>query len=233
MCRRGRRVPWGHARPSAIKVAKPFAEGRYDPKLGQRGSKGLEEAMMRRAFLFGLALLAVALAASAPSGASRRHAAVVSPNPANFTPNVEDDGVVANSAVYAFAKRRSTVYAGGLFRTVTNAARTETHIRHNLVAFSATSGAIRPIAPQFNGPVWALRATRSSLYVGGAFTTVNGVARRALVKLDRRTGEVMTRFNAAIPSGRVTEIRLVDGRPIVGGGFGKKRAAVHPTTGAD
>jgi hypothetical protein len=188
---------------------------------------------MQRAFLFGFAVLAVALAASAPSGASRRHDAVVSPNPANFTPNVEDDAAVANAVVYAFTKKRNTVYAGGLFRTVTNAARTETYTRFNLVAFSATSGAIRPIAPEFNGPVWALRATRSSLYVGGAFTTVNGVSRRAVVKLDRRTGEVDTTFNAAIPSGRVTEVRLVDGRLLIGGQFGKKLAALNPRTGAD
>jgi hypothetical protein len=189
--------------------------------------------MMRSLPVLTLALLAIAFAAASPSGASRRHATLVSPNPANFTPNVEDDGAVANAAVFAFTKQRDTVYAGGAFRTVTNAARTETYTRFNLVAFSATSGAIRPIAPQFDGPVWALRATRSSLFVGGAFTTVNGVSQRALVKLDRRTGEVDPTFTPAISSGRVTEVRLVDGRLIIGGTFPKRLAALDPTTGAD
>jgi hypothetical protein len=193
----------------------------------------MSRATTRRLFGFTLALLAVALAAGSPSPASTRHDTVVSPNPANFTPNVEDDAVVANAVVLALGKRRDTIYAGGNFRTVKNAARTETYIRHNLVAFSATTGAIRPLAPEFNGPVWALRASRSSLYVGGAFTTVNGISRRALVKLDRRTGEVDSTFNPAITSGRVTELRLTRGRLIVEGSFPGKLRALNPRTGGN
>jgi hypothetical protein len=189
--------------------------------------------MTRRASMFALAMLSVALIAASSLGASIRHATVVSTNPANYTPNVEDDAVIANAAVYAFAKRRGTIFAGGAFRTVTNAARTETYTRHNFVAFSATSGAIRPLAPEFDGPVWALRATRSSIYVGGAFSTVNGISRRALVKLDRRTGEVDRTFKPPITSGNVTEIRLSGGRLIVGGTLPKKLRALNPRTGAD
>jgi Domain of unknown function (DUF5122) beta-propeller len=188
--------------------------------------------MTRRLSVLALALLALALTAASPSGASPRHDSVVSANPANFTPNVEDGDGVANAAVYALAKKRNTMYAGGNFRKITNAARTETHTRFNFVAFSATSGSIRKIAPNFNGPVWALRATGSSLYVGGSFTTVNGIARRALVKLDRRTGEVDRSFQPTITSGRVTEIRLVDGRLLIGGTFPKKLTALNPKTGA-
>jgi Domain of unknown function (DUF5122) beta-propeller len=196
-------------------------------------SKGVGMSGATTRLVFTLALLAVALAAGSPSPASTRHDTVVSPNPANFSPNIEDDAVVANAVVLALGKRRGTIYAGGNFRTVKNAARTETHIRHNLVAFSARTGAIRPLAPEFNGPVWALRATRSSLYVGGAFTTVNGISRRALVKLDRRTGEVDSTFNPAITSGRVTEVRLVERRLIVGGTFPKRLMALNRRTGAN
>jgi hypothetical protein len=190
-------------------------------------------AMTRRLSVWALGLFAVALTGASPSGGSIRHAAVVSPNPVNFTPNVEDDAVVANAAVLAFGKVRDTMFAGGAFRKVTNAARTQTYTRFNFVAFSATSGRIRPIAPEFNGPVWAVRATRSWLYVGGAFTTVNGVPRRALVKLDPATGEVDPTFKPDITSGRVTEIRRVDRRLIIGGSFPKKLLALNPTTGAD
>jgi Domain of unknown function (DUF5122) beta-propeller len=189
--------------------------------------------MTRRLSGFTLALLAVALAAGSPSGASVRHDTVVSPNPANFTPNVEDDANVENAVVLGLAKRGGAIYAGGVFRKITNAARTETHTRHNFVAFSAKSGAIRSIAPQFNGPVWALRATRRSIYVGGAFTTVNGVSRRALAKLDRRTGALDPTFNPVITSGRVTEVRLVERRLIVGGSFPKRLMALNRRTGAD
>jgi hypothetical protein len=189
--------------------------------------------MTRRLCVFALALLAAALAAASPSRASVSQATVVSENPANFTPNVVDDQVVGNAAVYAFAKKRGAMYAGGKFRTVTNAAQTETYTRSNFVAFSAASGAILPVAPRFDAPVWALRATRRWLFVGGAFTTVNGVSRRALVKLDRRTGEIDPTFRPDIPSGSVTALRLGDERLIIGGTFPKKLAALNPKTGAD
>jgi hypothetical protein len=189
--------------------------------------------MTGRHCVFALALLAAALAAVSPSRASISQAAVVSENPANFTPNVVDDQVVGNAAVYAFAKKRGAMYAGGKFRTVQNAARTETYTRSNFVVFSAMSGAVRPLAPRFDAPVWAMRATRRWLFVGGAFTTVNGISRRALVKLDRRTGEIDPTFRPDIPSGSVTALRLGDGRLIIGGTFPKKLVALNPKTGAD
>ena len=190
-------------------------------------------AMMRRLSVFVLALLAVALTGASPSGASISQPSVVSSNPVNFTPNVEDDAVVANAAVHAIAQVGDTIFAGGNFRKVTNPSRTVTYTRFNLLAFSASSGAVHPMAPEFNGTVWALQATGSSVYVGGSFTQVNGVAHRGLVKLDAATGAVDPTFNPNIRSGNITEIRLVGGRLIVGGSFPKKLAALNPTTGAD
>lgn len=190
-------------------------------------------AVTKRLSVFVLALLAVALSASSSSRASIIHAAVVSPNPVNFTPNVEDDAVVANAAVHAIAQVGNTIFAGGAFRKVTNSSRTVTYTRFNLFAFSASSGAVRPMAPEFNGTVWALQASGSSIYVGGAFTQVNGVARRGLVKLDATTGALDPTFSPNIRWGNITEIRLVGGRLLVGGTFPKKLAALDPTTGAD
>jgi Domain of unknown function (DUF5122) beta-propeller len=189
--------------------------------------------MTRRLCVFVLALFMVALTAASPSSASINQPAVVSPNPVNFTPNVEDDAVVANAAVHAIAQVGDTIFAGGAFRKVTNAARTVTYTRFNLVAFSASSGAVHPMAPEFNGTVWALQASGASIYVGGAFTQVNGVAHRALVKLDATTGALDPTFNPNIKWGRITEIRLAGGRLLVGGTFPKKLAALDPTTGAD
>ena len=44
--------------------------------------------------------------------ASEVHSAVVKANPANFTPNVEPDGVVAKPAVHALKQLGGTMYAG-------------------------------------------------------------------------------------------------------------------------
>jgi hypothetical protein len=188
--------------------------------------------MMGRLSVAALVLL-VALSAAPASGASIQHPAVVSANPANFTPNIQDDGTVANAAVHAVAQAGDTMFAGGAFRTVTNSSRTVTYTRFNLVAFSATTGAVDPMVPQFDGTVWALAASGSSIYVGGSFTHVNGVARRGLVKLNAATGAVDPTFNPVVKWGNITEIRLVGGRLIVGGTFQKKLAALDPTTGAD
>jgi Domain of unknown function (DUF5122) beta-propeller len=179
------------------------------------------------------ALLVAALITPSAGSASIGQAAVVSADPVNFTPNIEDDEVVRNAAVYAIAQVGDTMFAGGAFHKVTNSSRTVTHFRSNLLAFSASTGAVAPMAPTFDGTVWALQASGSSIYVGGAFKQVNGVARRGLVKLDASTGAIDPTFKPTIKWGNITEIRLVGGRLLVGGTFPKRLAALDPTTGAD
>ena len=183
-------------------------------------------ALLLIAALVGTAVLSAA-------GASIAHPRIVSANPADFTPNVQDDAVVANAAVYALNQSGSTMYAGGTFRTVRNAARTATYTRYNLMAFDATTGAMRSFAPVLNAPVWGIATSGTAVYVAGEFTTVNGVARRALVKLNGSTGAVDPTFNAAFPSGKADEVRLVGGRLLVSGSFPKRLVALNPATGAD
>ncbi len=164
--------------------------------------------------------------------ASLAQPGVVSADPANYTPNVTDYNV-SKSAVYALAQVGGTLYAGGKFQRVTNAAGTTSYDRSNIMSFSATNGAMTSFAPSVNGNVWAIEASGSSLYIGGEFTSVNGVARRGIVKVDAATGAVDPAFNAVLSSGRVTQIRLVNGRLLVGGTFPKKLLALDPATGAD
>jgi hypothetical protein len=125
------------------------------------------------------------------------------------------------------------MYAGGTFRVVKNAARTATYTRYNIMAFNATNGALTSFAPNLNGPVWSIATTGTSVYAAGEFTTVNGVARRGIVKLNATTGAVDTAFNAALPSGKVTEVKIVGGRVIIGGTFPKHVRAVNAATGAN
>jgi hypothetical protein len=174
------------------------------------------------------------LVAPPPAVASISQPTVVSPDPANFTPNVKDDGV-SHSAVYALAQSGTTMYAGGLFQKVTNAAGTATYTRTNIMSFSASTGAMTKFAPNVNGQVWAIEpsADGSSLYIGGTFTSVKGVERHGIAKIDATTGDVDTAFNAKLASGRVTQIRLVNGRLIIGGTFPKRLAALDPATGGD
>ncbi|MEO8330044.1 MAG: hypothetical protein ABI586_08575 [Candidatus Nanopelagicales bacterium] len=178
-------------------------------------------------------LAGVIIIAPTAAQASLSQPSVVSDNPANVTPNVEDDAAVSNAAVHALGQLGSTMYAGGAFHTVTDAAQTTTYTRSNIMGFDAISGAMTSFSPTFNGTVWAIEPSGSSLFVGGEFTSVNGVARRGLVKVDAATGQIDPTFNPTIKSGNVTEVRLVNGRLIIGGTFPKKLAALDPATGAD
>jgi hypothetical protein len=154
---------------------------------------------------------------------------VVSTNPANFTPNV------ASGAVYKFIQLNGMLYAGGSFSSVSTATGVSpggTFTRHNLVAFNPTTGVITAFSPDIDGAVWALATDGTSLYVGGTFSSINGVARRGLAKLDPVTGAVDTAFNARLTNA-VKDATMVNGRLIVSGTFTKRLAALDSRTGAD
>ena len=164
------------------------------------------------------------------AGAAPALGVVVSANPANFTPNV------ASGAVYKFVQVGGTMYAGGSFSSVSTAPGVSpggTFTRNNIVAFDPTSGVIRSFAPNVAGEVWALASNGTSLYVGGTFATVNGVARRGVAKLDPVTGGVDTAFNANLTSGRVTDAAVVGGRLLVAGTFPGKLRALNLASGAN
>jgi len=177
--------------------------------------------------------IAVLLAATAmgTADASPAIGRVVSTNPVNYTPNI------TNGAAYKSAEANGMLYVGGSFTSVTAAAGTTptgTFTRNHILAFNAATSSISTsFAPNVNGDVWAIVPSGTSLYIGGSFSSVNGVARRGLAKIDATTGAVDTSFNAALTSGNVTEAALVSGRLIISGTFPKKILAVNPASGAN
>jgi len=190
---------------------------------------------VRATLLRGIAAggMAVMLAATAmgTADASPAIGRVVSTNPVNYTPNI------TNGAAYKSAEANGMLYVGGSFTSVTAAAGTTptgTFTRNHILAFNAATGSISTsFAPNVNGDVWAIVPSGTSLYIGGSFSSVNGVARRGLAKIDATTGAVDTSFNAALTSGNVTEGALVSGRLIISGTFPKKILAVNPASGTN
>ena len=71
-----------------------------------------------------------------------------------------------------------------------------------------------------NGQVLAVSASPdgSRVYVGGDFTTVDGVARNHLVAFDTDTGEVVNSFRGSV-SGQVRAITATDTTVYVGGSY--------------
>jgi len=194
-----------------------------------------EPLMMRPALIFAAVMALLSAIGLAQAVASVPHPAVVSENPADQTPHVRGDLVEPRPKVLALARQGSTMYAGGIFHSVQDASGGQPLTRLNLMSFDASSGAVSNFAPMIEGPnaaVWALAATSSALYVAGRFATVDGVERPNLVKIDLETGTADASFNApSVGSGRVTEVRLVEGRLIVAGSFPRKLIALDPDTG--
>jgi hypothetical protein len=115
-----------------------------------------------------------------------------------------------------------------------------TYTRSNAFSFSETTGVMTNWAPQANGAVRSIAFSPdcSTAYLGGSFTTVNGVAAAHLVAVDTATGAVKTGFAHNV-SGLVQTVRYTHGSVIIGGTFNKangvsrtKMASLDPTTGA-
>lgn len=177
--------------------------------------------------------------------AAMLHPEVVQKAPAAFTPELVATESVKRPRVEAIAQIGATIYAGGLFMRVALPAGGPSYARDNFVAFDATNGTLKSLAdpgysdPVFDGPVIAIAALGSSLFVGGQFMTVNGVSRPRLAKIDANTGAVDTAFNAKFKGGRLWDLDIWDGpngsspRLIVGGSQKRKLMALDPDTGAD
>lgn len=178
------------------------------------------------------ALVLVAAAMGSASASPITHGAVVSSNPADFTPHVIANTAGDKLAVYKMAQVGGTMFAGGAFTQIQDSRRTVTYDRSNLFSFDPLTGTVLPLSVALDGPVWAIASSGSSLYVGGTFGVVNGVARKGLVKIDAVTGAVDPAFDARL-NGSVREAQVVAGRLIIGGEFGKRLQAVDLTTGAD
>ena len=77
------------------------------------------------------------------------------------------------------------------------------------------------------------------MYVGGSFSTVNGVKSKGITLLNLSNGSIVTGFKPAVLNGAVQSARLSAGRLFVTGAFTTVGGVAHgglatlnPTTGA-
>jgi len=151
---------------------------------------------MRR-LLAAATLVATALAWAQPAVADIAQPRVVLSDPVDYTPHVLD------GTVWTMAVVGDVVVVGGQFTKVADSSRKHTFARTNLFAFNLRSGAIQAFAPKVDGAVYALTAGASdTVYAGGAFKTVNGVAQRGLARLTLG-GTRVSSFTARINWGDV------------------------------
>ncbi|RQW99911.1 hypothetical protein [Micromonospora globispora] len=174
----------------------------------------------RRGAAVGLVAALVAAGTTLPAtpalAVNALHPTVVSADPANWTPHAID------GTVYRIIQIGNRVYMAGSFTKVRNAGSTVDLAMPRLVAFDATTGRIdTTFRPVVNSTVKALAAAADglSLYIGGSFTSVNGVAAPRVARVDAATGARVAGFAPAALNGQVNDMRLVGTRLIVGGAF--------------
>jgi hypothetical protein len=177
--------------------------------------------MRRRLLAAALLVPALSLGVTTPAVADIAQPVVVSANPVDFTPHVLD------GTVWTLAVVGDTVVVGGSFTQVTDSTKAHTYARKNIFAYGLKDGAIRPFAPVVDGAVYALAPGASNtVYIGGAFKTVNGTAQRGLARVSVASGQRSPSFTAKINWGDVRAMSAVGTRLYVGGTF----SAINDTT---
>ena len=153
---------------------------------------------------------------------------LVSAKPVDWTPAVND------GAVRAIAQVGNTIVLGGTFTSVTPTGGSAT-TRNNILAFNATTGALSTtFVPTIDGPVDALvgSADGQSVYVGGEFTTVNGVKSKSMARLRLSDGLAVPGYKIVGVNGNVLDLKLVGNRLLIGGNFSKFASFAQPVMGS-
>lgn len=189
------------------------------------------------AMLFAVAVSgAIVLGGNAPAGAVT---GTVSTVPASFTPWLLNSP--PDQRVWELQQCGGTMYAVGRFTAIGQGGKTYT--RSNAFSFSATTGAVTSWYPQVTGSgnfvhSIALSPDCATAYLGGKFSTVNGIAAANIVAVDASTGAVRAGF-AHTATNEVDTVRYTHGQVLVGGLFASingvsrtRFASLDPTSGA-
>jgi chitodextrinase len=182
--------------------------------------------------------LGVGLLTAAPASAHGQKTGLttlVNPDPADWTPQIQD------GQVNAIVQIGTKVVVGGTFTQVRRYNNSTILTRNYIFAFDMNTGAIDPnFVPVLNNNVLALAPgpDGTSVYVGGLFNSVNGATYRNLVRLRLSDGQPVAGFKANT-NARVQDLQLSNGWLYVSGKFtavgGVSRsglARVNPDTGA-
>jgi len=186
-----------------------------------------------------LPAVASSTAAHAPAKAAVQ-TAPVSATPAKGTPKLAATGTT--ETVRQLVQCGGTMYAVGSFSEIQRF--TTTYPRNNIFSFSATPGfKVTSWAPNVNGEINSIAFNGSNCndaYIGGQFTSVNGVHARNIAEIDTTTGALVPGF-AANASEKVDTLLVVNGHLLTGGTFTAINgstadpyyASLSPVTGKD
>jgi len=178
--------------------------------------------------LWALALAALALvliAGQLPASAlGVAQSSIVSAIPSATTPQILDGLVLDIEQV------GSRIVVTGTFTQVQNVAANGGNIldRASVFAFDPTTGAVdTAFAPAVSGTVnAAVAGSNGTVYLGGAFSSVNGTTIRNVAQVSLATG-VLTSFRAAATNAAVNDLAVSGARLFVGGAFTTVGGVAH------
>ncbi|MBM9578909.1 pyrroloquinoline quinone biosynthesis protein [Leptospira sp. 201903070] len=141
----------------------------------------------------------------------------------------------ANSDIYGLALSGNTLYVAGSFTNIGGST------RNGIAALDATTGAVLSWYPTggLGGSPFGkcLVLSGSTLYIGGGFTSIGGVARTNIGAVDANTGATLSWYPSGGVNFNLNVLYLNSGVLYIGGGFtsvgGQSRvllAALDPTT---
>lgn len=147
-------------------------------------------------------------------------------------------GWSTNGKVYAVALIGDIVYVGGSFSKAASADGEIERDRRNLAAFDRITGELLDFRADTNGVVRGIDGNATTVWIGGAFTTVAGQARQRAAAVDATSGSLRTQFAPDV-DGHVWHVEYVNQRVYLGGEFRdvggveqRRVASLHPVTGA-
>ncbi len=157
---------------------------------------------------------------------------------------INDWGV--NGPVYAVTTVGDTIYVGGEFDAAeipaVNPNGPQSATRHNVAAFDKNTGDLLPFVANTDDPVYSIATNGTSVFIGGAFDSVNGSTRHRIAAVDATTGAVRSGFvaNTNTGSGVIAyAMHVHNGVLYAGGNFTRinniqqwRIARLNPTTGA-
>ena len=167
-----------------------------------------------------LAALVLAGSPAVPVAAAHdpHHGKIVSADPVNFTPHVN------NGSVKSITQIGNKIVAVGTFTSVSQASDGSNPLtRNRIFAFDATTGAIdTSFNPNLDSDANSVATDGTHIYIAGGFNSVGGVAARKVAKLTA-SGQLVTRTGGGslfpTPNGRVNDVVVRGSRVYIGGFF--------------
>ena len=130
----------------------------------------------------------------------------------------------ANAEIKQIAFDADTLYVGGAFSSIQGS------VEFGMAKVNLSDNSLLPFNAEFDGfigRVWDFKIIDTDIYVGGLFTTVNGINKPGLVKMNRFSSEIDNNFDVLFDNPRVESFDIQNDQLILAGNFNQINGVVR------